>query len=154
MGTLLVAWQLKQANEHKEMDNFVAIIERTSDHNWQLINNAGALPFIEKSEGLFVYGKEEFRKEYWAARAVHLSHLNLLWQVWELEGRPTQLSEHNAGWTRFAQKIVGQMSKAEAPPKGTPSEWASYDIWSGLHSYEVHPPEFVAWLETTIAQGT
>lgn len=152
MGTLLVAWQLRQANQHKEMDNFVAIIERTSEHNWQIINNEKALPLIEKSEDLFVRDKgKDDREAYWAARALHLSHLNLLWQVWELEGRPPQLSEHNAGWTRFAQKIVGQMAKAEAPPKGSASDWAAYDLWNGLHSYEVHPPEFVAWLEATIA---
>lgn len=155
IGTLLVAWQLKQANEHKEMDNFVAIIERTSEHNWQIVNDDSALQFVERAEDLSVRGKDKkTRDEYWAARAVHLSHLNLLWQVWELEGRPKYLSDHNAGWTRFAQKIVVQMSNAEAPPKGTPSDWAAYDIWKGLHSYEVHPPEFIAWLEATIVQGS
>lgn len=150
IGTLLVAWQLKQANEHKQMDNFVAIIERTAEHNWHILENEEMRKVVEESENLSFLQEPKLRERYWAARAVHLSHINLLWHVWELEGRPSELSEHQAGWTRFAEVIVSQMSRAEAHPNGTPSSWAAHDLWKGLQEYEVHPPEFVAWLKRTI----
>lgn len=154
LGTFLVAWQLKQANEHREMENSTAIIERTQEHNWSIVDNELRRSVVEVSERLYVAGQsKEIKNEYWAARAVHLSHLNLLWHVWELEGRPSELSEHHAGWTRFAKAIMVQISQAPAPPRGSPAEWAAYDLWKGLKSYEVYPPEFVEWLERLIAEN-
>jgi hypothetical protein len=47
--------------------------------------------------------------KYWAARMLHLSHINLLWHVWELEDRPTTLTQKHSGWDRFAKKVAVEL---------------------------------------------
>jgi len=81
--------------------------------------------------------------EYWAARLLHLSHVNLLWQAWELNGE-ADLNRHE-GWKRFAKRVASHLSKCD-PSSTSQEEKACSDLWRELHD-GIWPNAFVQWLE-------
>jgi hypothetical protein len=139
--------ELRRMDRDREQANLAAILERTAEHNWHIIENEERRLVVEETRRLSVSGcSEAVKKQYWAARAVHLSHVLLLHQVWELNGRK-ELSHGLDGWNNFASAVGRELLNAQARPKGTPSDWAAYDLWMALQYDEVQPAEFVTWLE-------
>mgnify|MGYP001571696563 CR=1 FL=1 len=142
--------QLKQAADDRKQENFVAYIARTAEHNWQIINDSTRQLVVEESLNLFIRNRfdEEEKQKYWASRSVQLSHIYLLWHVWELEIKNSKETNSSVdGWVRFAGLITCKLSHSRKPPHGDPFEWAEYDLWQGLQSYETHPKEFITWLK-------
>lgn len=147
--------QIRRARTDREHANVAAISERVMTHNELILADMKKCKIVAECEGLKVpAGKEE---DYWAARAVHLSHVNLLWQVWELAGRPgpgKSLPTQFAGWQDFARNVVAKPlaeASAKVTAKGsspTPAEVAADDIRKGISSYEVTGGPFYAWLSS------
>jgi hypothetical protein len=88
-------------------------------------------------------------------RSIHLSHINLVWRVWELSGRPGRgedLDARSDGWQRFAAKVIvmhlRDSADAVASGNAEPEKLAGNDLWVGLKSYEVVPTKFVEWLDS------
>ena len=85
---------------------------------------------------------------------MHLGHINLVWRVWELFGRPehgVRLDDRFDGWERFAREIIMKKLRgsATAVKNGEKSaeHLAASDIWHGLNTYECTPIKFVRWLD-------
>jgi hypothetical protein len=92
-------------------------------------------------------------EKYWGVRGVHLSHLNMVWCVWELGGRPTSgksIDPRFDGWEIFAREILVKKLRASAAAvkNGGKSvhDLAASDLWHGLSTYESVPRKFVDWL--------
>jgi hypothetical protein len=98
-------------------------------------------------ENLNMGANEETRENYWAARILHLSHLNLLVQVWLLARKPKKLGGDYSGWQNFAEFVAKELSGIDSSKK---PEWynaAVKDIWDSLGSYQIPPSNFVSWLK-------
>ena len=149
------AWkQLCISKLARDAEARISIAQRTIQHNDLIMNNLKARDAIAALEGLSIMENDEQKELYWAYRLVHLSHVNLIWQVWELGGRPLKgknLNLHFDGWQRFAKEIVAKKLQAaffctelEAEK---PENRAGADIWSGMDTYEVIPEQFVVWFK-------
>ena len=150
VALLVTTNQLNQAADDRKQENFVANIARTAEHNWHIIDDPIRQRVVEESLNLYIRNRldEEEKRQYWASRAVHLSHIYLLWHVWELEIKNSEKTDSSInGWKRFAGLITCKLQQSRKPPQGDPFEWAEYDLWQGLQSYETHPEEFVNWLK-------
>jgi hypothetical protein len=117
-------------------------------------------------EGLNVPTNEDQANEYWTYRGVHLSHINLVWQVWEIgriHGKGRKLEQCYAGWERFAKKIIATPLYNASLATGTDAEkpeikagadlWkgmSSIDIRNGMSNYEAVHPKFFDWLKSLL----
>lgn len=71
--------------------------------------------------------REKFESEgktfelYWAARAVHLSHINLIAQAWILSGKSERRLERKfPGWIDLAKKLSKELTEATFRDEGKP----------------------------------
>jgi len=157
LQALILAVALIYARRQIKHANVAAISERVKTHNEMILSDPKKYKIIAECEGLNVPAGKE--KDYWAARAVYLGLVNLLWQVWELGGRPRsgkRLPTEFAGWDAFAKVVAKPLADASAkytivPSSATPAEIAAHDIWKGLSSYEVPGRLFYAWLSSVAA---
>jgi len=140
---------MRKAADHQRI---VAMIERTTEHNWRAAEDQHRLDAIATFEGLSVPATDDEKKKYWASRLVHLSHLNLLWQAWELSGRK-DLPPGLNGWNRFAGVFARKLKLYQ---EEEPDDLALRDLRKAIqpqNGYEVVPSEFVEWLRAR-ARGT
>ena len=146
-------FQLRRAQKDRHHANVAAINERVMSHNALILADPDKCALVAAVEGLKV--PEGQASAYWAARAVHLGHVNLLSQVWELSGRPKpgrHLLKEFGGWETFARDIVARsMAEASAKVAGqataaTAAELAASDLWTGISTYEVTGQAFNSWL--------
>lgn len=146
VGLIYVKRQIDQANS-------TSISERVMEHNWHIMPDHNMRRVVADCEELNVPAGQE--DEYWSARAVHLNHIQLLSQVWELAGRPKPgrlLPRDYQGWQRFAMVVVAKplfasYERVLAERSQTAFDQAAHDIWKGHKSHEVASPSFFQWLE-------
>jgi hypothetical protein len=150
VGFRFTARQLKHNQSVRETESVLSILNSTIAHN---TSQAPALAAIQKLENLNVPNSESEAKRYWAMRDLHLSHINLIWHVWELAERPgpgERINERYDGWERFACKIIKNnlLASVEAVQSGgtAPEDLAASDLWFGMRTYEVFPTRFADWL--------
>ena len=154
VGFLFTRRQLKHNQFVRETENILSVSDSTIVHNAHFGEKALALKAIEMLEGLNVPANEPDAAMYFATRAVLMSHLNLIWRVWELAKRPGRgeaIDPRYDGWERFAREIVMKKLRGAvmAVKNGgtSPDDLAASDIWSGLSKYEIVPTKFVKWLD-------
>jgi hypothetical protein len=152
IGFCFTAGQLRHNQHVRETENFLKISDSTTAHNVRFPGQSEALKAVQMLEGLNVPASGS--DTYWATREVHLSHINLVWRVWELAGQPGRGEAINSrfdGWERFAREIITKKlrSSAQAVDNGAsaPADLAGSDLWSGLQRYEAYPTKFVQWLD-------
>ena len=159
IGFVWTGLQLRQARLDRNIRSKIIIQQRTLDHNSPIGDSPLLRWAVQFCEGLKVPGPVPAtvsnatpEEKYWAVRNVHLSHLNLVAQVWELAGQPKEgvTLEGYRGWERFATKVVIETLRAStvAVEGGdtSPENLAGADLYKGLSEYESASPEFVAWL--------
>ncbi len=146
VGGLFGVSQFHERDLERERANLVAIMARAADHNWHIIDSKHRREVVEQTLSLSIKDRSPLEKEkYWAARAVHLSHLNILYQVWELADRSKNLGPKDEGWARFASRIAKNLQDCRKPFEGEPSEWAGYDLWRSRKE-GAFPESFIDWL--------
>jgi hypothetical protein len=146
-------FQLQRAKLDRLHANLAAINERVFTHNAIVLANPARCAAVAEMQKLRVPAGQD--SLYWAYRAVHLGHIHILSQVWELSGRPTpgsRLPSEFAGWQAFARDIVAK-SLAEADARvaegGTspsPEDLAGSDLWRAIATFDVTGKHFNAWL--------
>ena len=158
-GVLAVGlvYTIKQVTHLKRVhndENRITISERTIHHNKSFRREPLARLVVASLLGLNAPIDEKEAALYWAFREVHQSHVNLIWQVWELAGTPGKgenLKPGYEGWQRFAREIVAKKLRAAAlavgEDKNKPENKAGADWWKGLSEYEVTPPRLFEWLQ-------
>jgi hypothetical protein len=143
----LALLELNSRREDRNQENIAKMIERVSEHNWAIISDEDCCAVIDQLQDLHSGDTAKDKTQYWAARAVHLSHVLLLRQVWELAGKTEDL-EGQDGWVAFAKETAKQLFSASKPPGGNPNDWAASDLWEHLTQHrEIHPKKFVEWLQ-------
>ena len=125
----------------------------------QFLEKVPARNAVQMLEGLNVPASKSDAATYWATRGVHLSHINLIWRIWELAGRPGRgeaISPRYDGWERFAREMITKKLRGAARAVNlsrikndaiSAEDFAGSDIWSALSTYEVVPTRFVKWLD-------
>jgi hypothetical protein len=154
VGFYITARQLQHNRHVREMENLISVSDSTIAHDARFLERPLSLKAVELLEGLNMPDSESDAKTYWAFRGVHLSHLELICRVWQLDGAPEcgkAMSAKLDGWERFAREIVTKKLRAsarEVKNGGTaPADLAASDLWFGLHTYECFPTKFVQWLD-------
>lgn len=153
VGLWYTARQLRHYRSVREIENILSISDSTIAHNATFLASPNSLRTIQILEKLNVPTSSDEADMYWAARHVHINHLNLAWRVWELAGRcgKTMSSKYD-GWERFARDIIAKklIASHRAVENGvsSPEDLAASDLWSGLNTYESTPSEFVKWLSS------
>jgi len=155
LGLIYTALQVRLLRRTRDTEDRITISQRTIDHNSLVLKDDGTRAAVALLENLHVPNDKPDSDLYWAVRGVHLSHINLIWQVWQLAGSPgagEDLKNGNEGWQRFAREIVANKLRAAHKDRdsesATPADKAGGDLWEGLSKYEVVPPRFVAWLDS------
>jgi hypothetical protein len=160
IGFVLTYLQLRHIQSIRQTENIFRIC------NSHFLEKPPARTAVQMLEGLNVPVSEPDAATYWAARGVHLSHINLIWRIWELAGRPERgeaISPRYDGWERFAREIVTKKLRGAARAANrsrvkideiSPEDLAASDIWSGLSTYEVVPTKFVQWLDALDEHAT
>jgi hypothetical protein len=153
-GLIYTAIQVSLRRRERNDENRTTISERTINHNKLILDDKRVRSVVASLEGLNVPADEAGADLYWAFRGVHLSHLNLIWQVWEIAGTPGKgknLKLGYEGWQRFAQEIVAKKLRAAAlaigADKNKPENKAGADLWNGMSKYETAPPKLFLWLQ-------
>ena len=154
-GLFHTASQVRLYRRAREAEDRTRISERTINHNKLVLDDKRARSAVAYLEGLNAPTDEAEADIYWAFRGVHLSHLNLIWQVWELAGTPGEGEKLNPGyegWQRFAREIVAKKLRAAAHVTGEDANKlenkAGADLWNGMSKYEAVPPKFFLWLKS------
>ena len=164
-GTLFVAMtvavfafkELRHNRVVRLSENIINISSSTNDHNKRFVGDRLALKVVGQLEGLSVPKDSRGAKLYWTVRGIHLSHINLIWRVWELADRPTKgthLNPNFNGWERFAREMLVkklcESFEAVRNRNKSPTVLAESDLWFGLKTYEVVPTDFFEWLSGLI----
>ena len=154
VGFVLTYLQLRQIQSVRQTENIFRVcnsphfLEKPSAHN-----------AVQLLQELKVPAPEPEAARYWATRGVHLSHINLIWRIWELAGRPGRgkaISPRYDGWERFAREMVTKKLRGAARAVNlsrvkndaiSAEDFAGSDVWSALSTYEVVPTRFVQWLD-------
>lgn len=131
------------ADEDRRRENMVAVIEQIAEHNREIARNPNYRAVVGRLLGHVLPTTAAAIDEYWASRLLHLSHINLLWQVWELNGG-SYIAEH-AGWRRFAAHLAKHLTSGDAS-SAIPEEQARHDLWKELDN-GIWPDVFVHWLK-------
>lgn len=163
---IILLYQLRIMEKDGKHRDAAGIIERIMQHNWEIIKDKKMKEAVRAFEGLNVPNCDEQSDLYWATRAVHLSHINLLWQIWELSGRPKpketfpefleklrtaeyykKSQNEYTDWNRFAKLTVEELASV---PGDRPQAYSAAvrDLWKGLHTYELAPKGFIEWLDS------
>ena len=158
VGLIFTVVQLRLIRDEKRRANAVAIAQSVGSHNALMLADGRRCRAIEEILGL-MFGDVD-REEYWAARAVHLGHLDLLWQVWELANRPKRgvsLPDPYIGWQRFAERVfipsLHGVSGTDHSKRLSPAiRLAGAHLLTGIEKYEVIDPTYCEWL-MEIAKG-
>jgi hypothetical protein len=152
VGFCFTARQLRHYQRVRETENVISISDSTVAHNTRFPGQREALNAVQMIEGLNIPASGS--DTYWATREVHLSHINLVWRVWELAGRPGRgetINPRQDGWERFAREIITKKLRgaAQAVNDGgtAAADLAGSDLWSGLQRYEAYLSKFVRWLD-------
>ena len=66
------------------IDTTIAIIEQIAEHNREIGRNPNYRAAVSRLLDHALPASSAAVDEYWASRLLNLSHLNLLWQVWEI----------------------------------------------------------------------
>lgn len=151
-------FQLGRAKLDRQHANVAAINERVFTHNALILADLDRCSVAATMQNLRV--PEGLERSYWAARAVHLGHIHILSQVWELSGRPRpgrRLPIEFAGWQAFAAGMVAEplstaaarVASGESAP--TPMDLAGSDLWRDLSTIDVTGHEFNAWLTRLVS---
>lgn len=153
-GLIYTAIQVRLHRRAREDENRTTISERTVNHNKLVLDDKHARSAVASLEDLNVPTDDAQADLYWAFRGVHLSHLNLIWQVWELAGTPGKgenLNPGYEGWQRFAREIVAKKLLAAVLATGAgedkPENRAGANLWNGMSKYEAIPPKLFLWLQ-------
>ncbi len=153
LGFFLTIMQLSLNRRSRDTEDRISISQSNLDHNTLILKDKRARSVVASLEGLNVPKDKDEEDSYWTYRGVHLSHINLIWRVWELGGQPKRgkdLYRYYNGWQRFAQKIVAKKLKAAADAVASgekePQHLAGADIWKGLSDYESIPVKLTDWL--------
>ena len=153
VGFVLTYLQLRHIQSVRQTENIFRVcnshfLEKPSAHN-----------AVQLLQELKVPAPEPEAARYWATRGVHLSHINLIWRIWELAGRPGRgkaISPRYDGWERFAREMVTKKLRGAARAVNlsrvkndaiSAEDFAGSDVWSALSTYEVVPTRFVQWLD-------
>lgn len=145
-GSLAVI-ELRARRDDRNQENLVNLMARVTEHNWAVIADPSRRGVLDKLRDFHTGPSENDRTEYWAARAVHLSHVWLLSQLWQLSDGSENLAGQD-GWVRFAARCSKTMSNAKSYPEGTPHDWAASDLWRDLKGgREPHATGFIEWLQ-------
>lgn len=154
IGFCITARQLQHNRQVRETENLINVSDSTIAHDAHFLAQPSSLKAIELLEGLHVPSSKPDAETYWAFRGVHLSHLELICRVWQLDGGPERgksMKVRSDGWERFAREIVTKKLRASAQAVkngGTaPADLAASDLWLGLQTYETFPTKFVQWLD-------
>lgn len=146
-------FQLRRARQDRLHANVAAINERVFTHNALVLADQERCAVVAAMQELQIPEGQE--KLYWAARAVHLGHVHILAQVWELSGRPMPgkpLLKELAGWESFARDVVAKsLSNASTRVTAdatsiTPADFAGSDVWRALSTFDATGKDFNAWL--------
>ncbi len=155
VGFSLALKEFRLNRRSRDAEDRISISQNTFSHNELVVKDKLARSVVATLEGLNVPQDDEDELIYWKYRAVHLSHINLIWRVWDLGGRPGAGKGFEKdldfdGWQRFAQKIVARKLKAAADAvnsgSSTPELLAGADVWKGLAEYESPPKKLADWL--------
>lgn len=134
----------------RRLENVVSLIGRVETHNWHIVADKERCASVAGMEQLSVPESEADRTLYWNARLVHLSHVNFVWQAWELGGTPHEghLPSHMDGWDRFARRLSADLRTSAARTPRTPCDVAAADLLLGMDIYEIMPTRFVKWFKS------
>jgi hypothetical protein len=149
ISILLAVMRFSHERRRREIDDVLGINESATKHNAGLTNEEHQA--IAHIEGLQVPQDKIEAKMYWGARLVHLSHLNMVWRVWEVTKGMTRGSGYD-GWIRFARVVIANrlLTGDEVVRHGgrDPRDLAAADLWRALEQYEPFPKKFVLWLRS------
>src|SRR6266446_122611 len=72
---LLAVVELRGRGEDRKQESLVNVIARVTEHNWAVIADSSRRAVLDKTRSFKTGDSEAEKTEYWAARAVHLSHV-------------------------------------------------------------------------------
>jgi hypothetical protein len=159
VGFIFTYLQLRRNQSLRQTENILRVSDRMIAYNAHFLEKLPLRNAVQMLEGLNVPTSKSEAATYWAARGVHLGHMNLIWRIWELAGRPGRgkaLSPRYDGWERFAREMVTKKLRGAARAVNlsrvkndaiSPENLAGSDVWSALSTYEVVPTKFVQWLD-------
>jgi hypothetical protein len=107
VGIGLTLKELKHHTRVHNDENRITISERTIHHNKSFRGKPLANLVVASLLGLNVPTDEKEAALYWAFWELHQSHVNLIWQVWELAGTPGKgenLDPGYEGWQRLSAR--------------------------------------------------
>lgn len=155
---LAYTWlQVRRSNSDRNLENIVAMSDRVMAHNTMVYATGEPYRVVAALEQLNDPAAQEGTSSYRAARAVHLGHVHLVWQAWELSGHPRpgkSLPKTLRGWERFARQIVVIPLSASFDTvthdsaSATPTDRAAHDLWEALRTFEIYGQQFFQWLES------
>ncbi len=148
LGGVFTAMQLSLSRAAARHHHAVAIVQRVVEHNARIATNPAMQKAVAAMQGLKVPSDEVQANDYWSVRMLHLSHLALLLQVWELGGAGDALPREMDGWSKFGRLFVTHLA-TETLNSGATAQ-AAKDVWSAMYAqgaYETLPTGFKSWLK-------
>ena len=124
-GLVIVGFlSLKRITKTGRQALILGLYGRTMEHNKSIVSDKYQRIAIDifhdlerensnvKSNRMAIEKEENSSYElYWATRAVHLSHLFLIYQVWGLADEDAKVFERDYyGWAVFSQKVLMELN--------------------------------------------
>jgi hypothetical protein len=146
VGFYIAVKQLQHHRSVRETENIIRVSDSTVAHNSYFRENALAAKAVQMLEGLNVPESDSAAARYWATREVHFSHLNLIWRVWELGGRPGHGKAITLGMTD------GKDLRARSSRKNCAAPLARSKLAEGLPRTLPQAIFGLAWVPTKLFQ--
>lgn len=150
IGVAIALVQLSHLKKNRKSANFIALISSVHSHNRQIAEKDIRQYVVDMFLGLSVNTPElafNDRELYWATRIVHLSHLNILAQMFVLSESNLMLRSEFLQWQEFAAMLVADLRGVTNRPLPKPYRDACSDLWKGIGSHEQLPTPFRLWLQ-------
>jgi hypothetical protein len=155
LGVVVGLFQLRQVIRKGKDDNYTAFLTRLAEHNWRCIESDARRYAIDIFLNLNVPPPNELpsdRELYWATRAVHISHLNLLEHIWALASRSRfaqsrELKDRFKEWARLGSRLSWHLKKPnEIATAPLPYRRACQDLMAEFLTFSRAPEDYRAWL--------
>jgi len=155
VGLVFAIVQIRHMHKSRIQSAIAEIFARISTHNANVASDS----YQRRAVEIFLRIPSDRRHSgqdydenvyllYWGTRILHLSHINLLVQMWLVCGGKRRIERHYAGWTEFARILAKDLTGETSRNKPYWYYNACFDIWYPCSSENKigYPATFVRWM--------